>query len=86
MLIKKCTFLRKFETEKRTRMHDICEKAKTIYEPNGLISEIPPRWGCQIDETMQKVLMKLRAQRHNIDNSPEAFNIVLVGRTGAGKA
>ena len=67
-------------------MRDICEKAKAIYEPNGLISEIPPRWGCQIDETMQKVLMKLRAQRHNIDNSPEAFNIVLVGQTGAGKA
>merc|ERR1712130_11740 len=82
------TQIQEFETEKRTRMRNVCEKAKTIYEPtsNGLISEIPPNWGCQIDETMQKVWMKLREQRHNIDNSSEAFNIVLVGRSGAGKS
>ena len=35
---------------------------------------------------MQKILRKISTQDFNVNSAPEAFNIVLVGRTGSGKS
>jgi len=78
--------LTQYEREKTMKKNENCAKAKQLYEPNGLMSSIPPTWGCEKDEAVQAVLEKLAKQDLNIDQSPEAFNIVLVGRTGAGKS
>jgi len=78
--------IQKFEGKKSKAQKKLCEKAQRLYEPNGLITEIPPTWSCSRDETMQAVLNKLSKQQLNVDQSGEAINIVLVGRTGAGKS
>ena len=55
-----------FEGKKAQEQKKLCEKAKRIYEPNGLIKEIPPTWSCSRDETMQAVLDKLSKEKNNI--------------------
>merc|ERR1712136_278624 len=78
--------IQQFEGKKNKEKERLCDKAQRLYEPNGLITEIPPTWACRKDKTIQEVMKKLREQQLHVDQSGEAINIVLVGRTGAGKS
>ena len=79
---------REFELKRKDLREKMCEKALVTYEPNGLIAEIPPNWSCPKEPYIQHVLQKLSDQSmfENIDTSKDAYNIVLVGRTGSGKS
>ena len=41
--------IRKFVAEKSKKQAQLCEKAKKVYEPNGLAGDLPPIWNCQRD-------------------------------------
>ena len=67
------------ERKKSIVREKLCKKAHFIYEPSGLITEIPPSWSCPIDKVLLDVYKKLSSQSLNIDESGDALNIVLVG-------
>jgi predicted GTPase len=72
--------------QKHQKQTDLCKKAKNVYEPNGLMADVPPVWQCKPDAITAEVMKKLGDQEMSVDTSGDAFNIVLVGRTGAGKS
>ena len=85
-MIKKSIFDSALERKKSIVREKLCKKAHFIYEPSGLITEIPPSWSCPIDKVLLDVYKKLSSQSLNIDESGDALNIVLVGKTGVGKS
>ena len=65
-----------------------CKRAQELYEPNGLIDEVPTVWGCERDEQIAALARKIK---HEAISPPDKsanrpFNIVLTGPTGAGKS
>ena len=68
-----------------------CNRAKDVYDMNGLLDRVPVEWNCdefyRRDSAIDETLASLQEQTLDVTvGDPTVVNIVMVGLTGAGKS